>query len=261
MLQAITLGAYLVAGGLAVSGLYNPRRQYWALAISITGWCAEGVWLGSAIVWQGGRPFATLPGWLAGVVGLVLLATYMAALIRGRDLIALGGFVFPTVAALWLVDRLLALGPMRAASLSDPWVPVHVGLATLAVAAFLLAAVFGVMYTEKERELRRKAVEVFYYRLPALRDMDRMGAAASVLGLALWVLALTAGTLASKAITGRYWAWTAKEDGSLITAAVYGAYLAARLAAGWRGRPAAVWAMAAFLVVVADVLLLPHRPF
>lgn len=261
MLRALTLAAYLLAGGLAVSGLYSPRRQQWALAVSMLGWCAEAAWLGSAVAAHGVRPLASLAGWLAAVIALALIGTYAAWLVPGRPLTALGGFVFPTVAVLWVVDRMLTYRPIRAATVADPWLVAHVGLATGAVAAFLLAAVFGLMYTEKERELRRKAVEVFYYRLPALRDMDRMSAAASGVGLALWVLALVAGAFAAKVVTGRYWTWTGKEDGSLLTALVYAAYFAARWFSGWRGRPAAVWAMAAFLCVVADFLLLPHRPF
>ncbi len=253
MLKALSLAAYVAAAVVAVWALYLPQRGLWARRALAAGWMVQSWWLVRFGQQLGGLPVSTLPEWLATVAWLVAGCSWLA-MSYGRRYRAMGGFLLPVAVVLWAVDLGLLPRSRPGAEhlLHGGWLLVHVGSATAAVVVFLLAAVVGLMYTEKERELRLKSIEVFYYRLPALQEMDRLSAVLAAVGLLLWLLAIGAGWIVSLSRSGTVSIFNAGALWALVTTCAYAAYLAMRQFAGWRGRRAAVLLMTLFVVVAVN---------
>lgn len=251
ILVAVTFVGYAAAAVLYVTGFYDSRWFRWARRGAWIGWISQSVWLARTAWILNAFPAVTLYDWVAFFVWLSL-ALFLAGQIR-RSLDAVGGFLVPIVFVIWLVSQTLSkhIADLPS-SLTGPWLGVHVALATASYTMFLLSAVFGIMYIEKERELKNKRVRLFYYRLPPLGEMDVWGARAVMAGLPLLTVAIYVGAVWAKVVWGHYWSWSPKETWSLLTWAVYFLYLVLRWAAGWRGHRAAVLSMTAFLFVVAN---------
>lgn len=251
ILVAVTFVGYLGAAVVSVMALYEVRREPTAMALAGLGFVSETVWLIQRTVVLGTFPAVTVYDWVAFfswvTVGLFFVAR------RRQGMSHVGGFLFPVIFLVWLLSQWYSKTTVHVpVHLTGAWLVIHVAGATLAYAAFVMAAVFGIMYIEKERELKRKQVRLFYYQLPSLGEMDAYGARMITWGVPLLVVALGAGAVWAKVVWGHYWAWSLKDVWSLSTGLVYVFYLVARWLFGWRGHRSAVLAMMAFLLVLAN---------
>ena len=254
MVRALVTVAYLVGAVLSVAGFYRPRRLKWAAAVVTVGWVSQVIYLVQIGQMTKEIPVVSLGPWMAVLVWMIVSVALASVWWAGGRYQALAGFLLPVSAVFWLVD--LALADAAGRLPRSAWLPVHIVAATMAVVALLLAAVFGLMYTEKERELRLKSVDVFYYRLPALQEMDHWSVRFAAIGLGLWILALVAGQLSARAGVHPLMVSHLAAAWSVLTAAMYGLYFVMRGRFGWRGRPAAVMVMVLFLFVVINLLAL-----
>ena len=59
-------------------------------------------------------------------------------------------------------------------TLGGAWIWVHIALATVGIAAFVLNFAGAVMYLLQEHQLRAKRLGTLYYTLPALATLDRL---------------------------------------------------------------------------------------
>jgi cytochrome c-type biogenesis protein CcsB len=73
-------------------------------------------------------------------------------------------------------------------------------------------------------------------------------------GFLLLTIGLLVGSVWAKEAWGDYWVWDPKENWSLVSWLVYGAYLHLRRVKGWRGQRAAWLAIAGFAVVMFTYL-------
>lgn len=251
ILMGLTGAGYLWAAVLSVAAFYDLRRMRWAEYGGVVGWLAQTGWLVARGVASHGFPFVTLYDWMGFFVWASVFVYGLVS--RWNAWRIAGGFLFPIMFVVWLVSQTLnhRLGPLPT-GLSGPWLDVHIALATLGDVSFLLSAIFGIMYIEKERELKQKNVRVFYYRLPPLGELDQWSARLIGWGWPLLTLAMVTGAIWAKMVWGQYWSWSPKEVWSLLTWAVYAGYLAARWGLGWRGRRAAYFSMLAFLAVLVN---------
>ena len=206
-------------------------------------------------------PLATLPEAGSVLVCASVLLTLWAE--RQYGVKVLGAFVLPVILSFGLSTVTFpgGLGGL-APALRNAWISVHVVLALLGIAAFVLNFAGGIMYLLQERQLKSKRPRAFYYRLPSLETLDRITFRALTLGFPF----LTAGL-----ILGAVWAGTAW--GSLFTFdplavfsslawLIYAATLSGRAVAGWRGRRAAYFAIvgfAALLLTLGAGFFLPGR--
>src|SRR5439155_492810 len=89
---------------------------------------------------------------------------------------AFGAFVMPVVVVLSL--KATAARPATLQQLGDAfhgaWVWVHIALAMIGIAAFVLNFAGALMYLLQERQLKAKRPGAFYYRLPDLQTLDRL---------------------------------------------------------------------------------------
>ncbi len=81
-------------------------------------------------------------------------------------------------------------------------------------------------------------------------DLEAIAYAAIKFGFVLLTLGLLVGSVWAKSAWGDFWVWDPKENWSLVTWLVYGAYLHLRKVKGWRGDAAAWVAIIGFAVVI-----------
>ena len=84
-----------------------------------------------------------------------------------------------------------------------------------------------------------------------LTGLSHKTAGLTFAGLAL--LLITGAVWANES-WGRYWGWDPKEVGALVAWLTYGAFLHVRISRGWTGRPAAYFAIVAFLFIIFTYL-------
>ncbi len=252
LLIALTFLGYFSASIGYVAALYENRWRKWGLLSSVLGLSAQSVWLIQKTVMLGSFPDETLYDWIATFTWLSVIIFLTIQLLRPA--LPLGGFLMPITTMIWLGSQALSRRLVVPPHLHGELLKIHISAAVFAYVAFLLATVFSIMYTEKERELKRKRVRLFYYELPSLEIMDTMSTRLIVAGLTFYSVALVSGMLWAKHIFNAYWSWSAQETWSVLVWLVYAVYLVLRIR-GWRGHKAAVYSMSAFLLVIVDLFV------
>ncbi|MGC8659785.1 MAG: c-type cytochrome biogenesis protein CcsB [Desulfomonilaceae bacterium] len=130
------------------------------------------------------------------------------------------------------------------------WLPIHVSFALAGNAVFTVMAMVGAMYIFQERLIKKKKIGRFHRILPSLETLDAFNRRALPIGFFLLTLGIISGALWASSAWGSYWDWDPKETWSLITWFAYAAMVHQRLALGWRGKKAAVLALAGFVLVM-----------
>jgi cytochrome c-type biogenesis protein CcsB len=91
-------------------------------------------------------------------------------------------------------------------------------------------------------------------------DLEKITYDAIKFSFTLLTVGLLFGSVWAKSAWGDYWVWDPKENWSLVTWLVYGAYLHLRRVKGWRGDKAAWLAIAGFGVVMFTYLGMEMLP-
>ena len=158
---------------------------------------------------------------------------------------SLGVFLFPMVFVMTSVASLQAPAPhWTNTSSRNTWLVIHIILVLLGYAALVLTALAAVFYLIQERQLKRKKSMALLERLPPLGTLDNLITKSLGFGFVL----LTVGV-----VTGATWAYV--ESGArwisdpVVTVALFNWVLCLlmvilRISAGWRGRKAALMAVA-----------------
>jgi cytochrome c-type biogenesis protein CcsB len=186
--------------------------------------------------------------WLTALVGLMVIVRFRMQVV--------GAFVAPIVfivlgiATLTLRERRLSLP----ATLRSAWLPIHVTLAFLGYALFVLAAGVSLLYLVYERRLKAKRLSLDRSSAPSLEKLDRVNYHLLGWGFLMLTLAIVSGALWADTIWGHFWSWEPQEYWSLIIWVLYAALLESRLTIGWRGRRAAALTIILFSVLVGSFL-------
>src|ERR1043166_1855419 len=126
-----------------------------------------------------------------------------------------------------------------------------------ALLTVFVATLFVIIFSFKTERLRAA--------LPSLEKVDSLMYKTAGLTFAGLALLLITGAVWANESWGRYWGWDPKEVGALVAWLTYGAFLHVRISRGWTGRPAAYFAIVAFLFIIFTYLgvsyLLPGLPF
>jgi cytochrome c-type biogenesis protein CcsB len=167
----------------------------------------------------------------------------------------LGAFLSPIALIIMffayaLPKEIVPLAPV----LKSFWHPFHVIFAFLGNAFFALAFCCGIMYLVQEHQLKSKRMGAITQRLPSLQVLDDLNYQSLTYGFPLLTLGIITGAIWAEYAWGRYWNWDPKETWSLITWLLYAALLHQRLTVGWRGRKAALMAIAGFFAVLFTFL-------
>jgi len=168
---------------------------------------------------------------------------------------ALGVFVAP-VALVFSAYSAFLPGQIRplAPVLNSFWLPIHTLLLFFSYAVFTVAFGAGIMYLLMERELKAKRMGPVFRRLPSLDVLDDINNRCLKIGFPLLTLGIITGSVWASLAWGSYWSWDPKEVWSLITWLLYAALMHGRMALGWRGRKAAILAIAGFCSIMITFL-------
>jgi ABC-type uncharacterized transport system permease subunit len=161
------------------------------------------------------------------------------------DVTVLGAFVVPLSLMLFLASGLGSSYAPVSPSVQSVVLTLHIGANVAGLVAFALAFAAGVAYVLQERLLRRRQLGGAFQRLPSLDVLDTMGLRAVLVGFPLLTFGMITGTF-----------WLLRSDGSeffvsqalgLVAWAIFASVIVLRVAAGWRGRKAALGTMMGFL--------------
>ena len=86
--------------------------------------------------------------------------------------------------------------------------------------------------------------------IPGEKKLDLIAYRSVCLGLLFLTLTILTGAIWAERAWGSYWSWDPKETWSLVTWIIYAVYLHLRLRRGWKGKAAAVFAVAGFICVI-----------
>jgi ABC-type uncharacterized transport system permease subunit len=159
-------------------------------------------------------------------------------------------FLFQLVSSVWIHPE-RTIDPI----LKNTLFGFHTGSIALAYSAFLLSAVYGVMFHVFYRALRAKRFGLIFERLPSLDVLARMTLGAATVGLAFLVLAVFFGAIWASRVAPGFWT----DPKFLLTAlvgVVYGVAVAGHHALHWAGRRVVTITLFGFALLVVSFTML-----
>lgn len=238
-----------------LSGAEIRERRPWAGIGMSTSWLGFGFLLVSIII----RTWAIHRVPLGNMFEFTLVGTAMllgAWLVWSRktDMRWMGIFVtLPAALFLFLAALVYYVEPSALMpSLRSYWLPIHVGVAALSTGLFGIGAILTALFLWTNRRARQHKKGAVDARLPAPEVLDRLAYQFHIIALPLWMFTIILGAIWAREAWGQYWNWDPKETWSLVVFIGYAAYFHARATIGWEGRKAAVLALIAFLLLLAN---------
>jgi cytochrome c-type biogenesis protein CcsB len=264
LLSNLALICYACATGLALAYLVQREEIVHRIAglFTLAGWIAHSIALIVLAVETGRPPIGSLPQAVSTAIWVVVLLEMLVE--RHYRMPALAAFVMPVVVVLSIkaqAARPAALEQLGAA-FQGAWVWIHITLAMIGIAAFILNFAGALMYLLQERQLKTKRPGAFYYRLPDLQTLDRLTYRTLALGFPFLTTGLILGALWARTAWGGVLTFDPLASLSFLAWTIYAATLAGRAVAGLHGRRAAYFAVLGFTMLVLTLgagLFLPGR--
>jgi cytochrome c-type biogenesis protein CcsB len=194
--------------------------------------------IASRAAFTGHGPFANMYEFsVAFAAGIVATHLYFE---RRQGLWTLGVVTIPVALGLLAFAAVIPSTPdaLVPALKNNLLLTVHVAVAVIAYGTFAVAFAAAALY------LVRPAIG--RTRLPSRAALEEIAYRAVVIGFPFLTLTIVLGAVWAEAAWGAYWSWDAKETAALATWLIYGAYLHARVARGWRGNRASLLLVAGF---------------
>lgn len=262
--STIAVIGYVCATGLALAYLLQRHELIHRFTVLATtaGWAAHTVALIVQAVALGRPPLGTLSEAVSVAVWVVVPLELWIE--RQYTVKVLGAFVLPVVLLLSVstLTRPFTLTDI-APALRSAWIWVHIALALIGIAAFVLNFAGAIMYLLQERQIKgRKRPGALYYRLPALETLDGLTYRTLALGFPFLTTGLVLGVLWAGTAWGTFFTFDPLAFFSFVAWVIYAGLLAGRAAAGWHGRRAAYFAIAGFAALAVTLgagLFLPGR--
>ena len=184
--------------------------------------------------------FATSFAWALCLVSLIFMIRYRFAV--------LGAFSSPV---LLLMIGYAAMQSREVKelmpSLRSNWLVFHVSTVIIAYGAFAVAFVLALVYLFRHR---MKENGFWDQHTPKQEKLDMISYRCVSLGLLFLTFTILTGAIWAEQAWGSYWSWDPKETWSLVTWIIYAVYLHLRLLRGWKGKPAAWFAVIGFVCVI-----------
>lgn len=248
---------YAAAGVALVAHLAGTARSPAALAWGVRLLTAAAVLHGlhEALLWGTVGP-GRLLGTTLSALALLGVAGFLVLRRTNPRLDVTGAFVAPLTLLLLIASRVPAGRP--AGGLGGAVLVVHVGSVLAGTAAFTLAFAMALAYLLQEREVKQKRLGGVFKRLPPLDTLDTVGYRCVAVGLPALTLGIVTGFFVG---AGASVVW--QQYVGMGAWVLFAGVLVLRLAAGWRGRRAAIGTIlgyASALVVLAGYYAGSPRP-
>lgn len=232
------------------SELGAPRSDVFSgIGVSLTTLATLILWVGVLTRWAAAQRVPWGNMYEFGVAGSLIAMTVYLVAVKLSEAQWLGGVVtgFALVLLGLSMSTYVPAGPLVPA-LDSYWLVIHVAAVMISGALFLLGGATSVIYLVKERAEQRGSVGRILSRFPKAAAIDRLSYQVHAVGFPIWTFgALISGPIWAHHAWGRYWGWDPKEVWAFITWVIYASYLHARATAGWRGKRAAILALAGFV--------------
>ncbi len=131
-------------------------------------------------------------------------------------------------------------------ALQDYWLVIHVSVAILATAFFMIAAALAAILIAKSGKSKSKLLKVF----PTVEKLQKLSYQFNIIGFILWSFTLIAGAIWADKAWHRFWGWDTKEVWTFIIWTIYAAYLHATTTRGWEGKKAAWLTLIGFTAIL-----------
>jgi cytochrome c-type biogenesis protein CcsB len=142
-------------------------------------------------------------------------------------------------------------------ALQDYWLVIHVSVAIMATAFFMIGAALAAALLMKSSKfinnsklkgvkLIRNVLKVF----PKNDKLERQSYQFNIIGFILWTFTLIAGAIWADKAWHRFWGWDTKEVWTFIIWTIYAAYLHATTTRGWDGKRAAWLTLIGFTAIL-----------
>lgn len=173
--------------------------------------------------------------------GMILALIYFEWRYHVRTLTTV---VLPVILAMLVYASTLSYeaDPLMPALQNSPLLTLHVFTAALAYGAAVIAFGAAVMYLLGGR--------IKWSGWPKPDTLDELGYKAVIITFPMLTIMIVLGSIWANVAWGRYWSWDPKETAALVTWLIYGAYLHARVVAGWRGSRAAWLLVLGFAAII-----------
>lgn len=249
----LRVAAALYAFGLVDAGLLLTRGRDSFFRIAFAAFGLGGLFQLVSIVEQGiaGRQFPVGDIFQTiSLCGFLITASFLFVYWRYRTA-SLSVFIFPLVFVLALVASLSQSFPKWSSpAVRNAWLIAHIVFILLGYAAVLFTAVAAVAYLFQEQELKRKKPRSFRLKLPPLGTLDDLISSSLSLGFVCITIGIVVGSVWACVEFGTRWIADPRIGISFVTWAIYLALIFFRTSAGWRGRKAALLAIAALFCSV-----------
>ena len=131
-------------------------------------------------------------------------------------------------------------------ALQDYWLVIHVSVAILATAFFMIAAALAALLIAKSGKKEGKFLKIF----PEVAKLEKLSYQFNIIGFILWSFTLIAGAIWADKAWHRFWGWDTKEVWTFIIWTIYAAYLHATTTRGWEGKKAAWLTLIGFTAIL-----------
>jgi cytochrome c-type biogenesis protein CcsB len=231
-----------------------PSRRWGVIGLQLTWLATFAVLAGTTLraLSVARAPLGNMYEFALGTVSFALVIYSVWAL--RKDRLWLGAFVVgPSLVILgaaklsWYTEA-SQLMP----ALDNIWLVIHVTIAILSTALFVIGAALAVTYLLRERAEQRGAVRGWVSALPRAATLERMTYGMHIVAFPLWTFTVIAGAIWAEQAWGRYWGWDPKETWSFVIWVVYAAYLHARATTGWTTRQATWVALVGFVCLILN---------
>ena len=137
----------------------------------------------------------------------------------------------------------------------NPWFILHAAIALFSYGAFAVGFASALLYLVLHREIKGKRLGKIFQRLPSLGELDHMTYLSITLGFVGLTVSIVTGMVWTMLRLGTLLQWDIKEIFTFASWLVYAMYLHSRYYGRWRGKRAALLAIAGFLVVLFNFLV------
>lgn len=237
------------------------RHRYWfriALGLTVIGFILHSLWLGLTL-WGHPYPFIVghsdahlLISWVVVLVFLLLARHYR---------LRLAGAFFVTSAIIFLLLSSFHQSDFRLvpALMQSPWIQVHLFLAFLAFALFMVGFLVGVAFILQDGQLKARHIGRWVQKLPPLAVLEGIHVKAIAWGLLLLTAAIVAGLALNRDQVGVFFTWDPKQIWVLSTWFFYAAWFQLRHLGRLRGRRGILVAILGFVIVITAFFGLTHQ--
>jgi ABC-type uncharacterized transport system permease subunit len=211
------------------------------------------LYLGVLAARHGQFPAATVSQALS-IVAFAVAVVYVFVEWHGRER-STGFWMVSLVFFFQLLSSVLTRpNPPYRAIFHDVFFSVHVSLALLGYAAFVVGAAYAFLFLQLYRDLKLGRFSTFYGKLPPLEVLERMMLGALSVGFVALTGAVVIGAFWAERLFHDAWLRDPKILITLATWLLYAVALALRRFQHWQGRQTAIASLAGFCAILFSLV-------